>query len=59
MTVLVEHLVPDQLWALVEPLLLAPPDRVGEGRRVDQLHLEVLDRLGEQDRLDWSRASAG
>jgi transposase len=23
----------------------------------DQLHLEVLDRLGEQGRLDWSRAS--
>jgi transposase len=24
----------------------------------DQLHLEVLDRLGEQGRLDWSRACA-
>jgi hypothetical protein len=24
---------------------------------VDQLHLEVLDRLGEQGRLDWSRAA--
>ena len=23
----------------------------------DALHLEVLDRLGEQGRLDWSRAS--
>jgi transposase len=23
----------------------------------DQLHLKVLDRLGEQGRLDWSRAS--
>jgi Transposase DDE domain len=23
----------------------------------DRLHLEVLDRLGEQGRLDWSRAS--
>jgi transposase len=23
----------------------------------DQLHLEVLDRLGEQGRLDWTRAS--
>ena len=23
----------------------------------DQLHLEVLDRLGEQGQLDWSRAS--
>ena len=23
----------------------------------DQLHLEVLDRLGEQGRLDWSRAA--
>jgi transposase len=99
--------VPDQLWALVEPLLPAPPrppyggrhrtisDRscfaaivfmartstpwrllpareLGSGspatcwRRLtewakagvfDQLHLEVLDRLGEQGRLDWSRAS--
>jgi transposase len=23
----------------------------------DQLHLEVLDRLGEQGKVDWSRAS--
>jgi transposase len=23
----------------------------------EQLHLEILDRLGEQGRLDWSRAS--
>jgi hypothetical protein len=23
----------------------------------DRLHLEVLDRLGEQGRLDWTRAS--
>jgi transposase len=107
MTTLVEDLVPDELWAIVEPLLLAPPrppsgarhrtisDRncfaavvfmartstpwrllpareLGCGspatcwRRLtewanagvfDQLHLEVLDRLGEQGQLDWSRAS--
>jgi transposase len=104
---LVDDLVPDQLWALVEPLLPAPPrpsyggrhraipDRncfaaiifmartstpwrllpaqeLGCGspatcwRRLTewanagvfaQLHLEVLDRLGEQGRLDWTRAS--
>jgi transposase len=107
MTTLADDLVPDELWALVAPLLPAPsrppyggrhrviPDRacfaaivymarsstpwrllpageLGCGspatcwRRLtewakagvfDQLHLEVLDRLGEQGRLDWSRAS--
>jgi transposase len=107
MTVLVDDLVPDQLWALVEPLLPVPPRPPYGGRRrtisdrscfaaivfmartstpwrllparelgcgssatcgrrltewakagvFDQLHLEVLDRLGEQGRLDWSRAS--
>jgi hypothetical protein len=30
---------------------------VGHRRVFDRLHLEVLDRLGEQGRLDWSRAS--
>jgi transposase len=105
--VLVDDLVPDQLWALVGPLLPAPPRPPYGGRRrtvsdrscfaaivfmactstpwrllparelgcgspatcwrrltewtkagvFDQLHLEVLDRLGEQGRLDWSRAS--
>ena len=107
MTTLVEQLVPDELWRLVEPLLPRPPrpwwggrirtipDRncfaaivymartstpwrllpareLGCGspatcwRRLDEwakagvfdrLHLEVLDRLGEQGRLDWTRAS--
>jgi transposase len=107
MTALVDRLVPDELWRLVQPLLPVPPrppyggrrrsisDRnclaaivymartstpwrllpareLGCGspatawRRLDEwakagvfeaLHLEVLDRLGEQGRLDWSRAS--
>jgi transposase len=107
MTVLVDDLVPEQLWALVEPLLPAPPRPPYGGRRrtvpdrnclaaivymartstswrllptrelgcgspatvwrrltewakagvFDQLHLEVLDRLGNAGRLDWSRAS--
>src|SRR6266498_164306 len=107
MTTLVDKLVPDELWQLVEPLLpprprpwwggrrrtipdrncfaaivfmartstswrLLPAKELGCGsaatawRRLDewakagvfeQLHLEVLDRLGEQGRLDWSRAS--
>src|SRR5437867_3075925 len=107
MTTLVDKLVPDELWAIVEPLL-PPPPRPWWGCRVrtipdrncfaaivhmartstswrllparelgcgspstcwrrlaewanagvfDQLHREVLDRLGEQGRLDWSRAS--
>jgi transposase len=43
-------------WLRLAGDLLAP-GRVGEGRRVRQLHLEVLDRLGEQGRLDWSQAS--
>jgi len=105
MATLVDDLVPDQLWAIVQPLLPPPPavrrptpvipDRacfaaiiylartstpwrllpareLGCGspatawRRLDewanagvfdQLHLDVLDRLGEQGRLDWTRAS--
>jgi len=107
MTTLADDLVPDQLWALVEPLLPVPPRPPFGGRRravpdrncfaaivfmartstpwrllparelgcgspstcwrrltewanagvFDQLHLEVLDRLGEQGQLDWERAS--
>jgi transposase len=107
MATLVDDLVPDQLWAIVEPLLpphprppyggrhraipdrncfaaiiymartstpwrLLPARELGCGspatawRRLDewaragvfdQLHLDVLDRLGEQGRLDWTRAS--
>ena len=107
MTTLVDDLVPDELWALVEPLLPAPPRPPYGGRHrtipdrncfaaivfmahtftpwrllparergcgspatcwrrlaewanagvFDQLHLEVLDRLGEHGRLNWSRAS--
>jgi transposase len=107
MTTLADDLVPDQLWALVEPLLPAPPRLPYGGRHraipdrncfaaivymartstswrllpthelgcgspatvwrrltkwakagvFDQLHLEVLDRLGNAGRLDWSRAS--
>jgi transposase len=107
MATLVDDLVPDQLWAIVQPLLPAPPRPPYGGRRrvipdracfaaivsmartstpwrllpaqelgcgspatcwrrltewanagvFDQLHLEVLDRVGEQGRLDWSRAS--
>ncbi len=107
MTTLADDLVPDELWAIVEPLLPAPPRPPYGGRHrtisdracfaaivfmartstpwrllparelgcgspatcwrrltewakagvFDQLHVEVLDRLGEQGRLDWSRAS--
>jgi len=108
MTALVDDLVPEQLWALVEPLLPAPPRPPYGGRHraipdrncfaaivymartstswrlllparefgcgspatvwrrltewakagvFDQLHLEVLDRLGIAGGLDWSRAS--
>ena len=107
MTTLADELVPEELWALVQPLLPVPPrppyggrhrtisDRacfaaivfmartstpwrllpareLGCGSPVtcwrrltewvnarvfDQLHLEVLDRLGEQGQVDWSRAS--
>jgi transposase len=107
MTTLVEQLVPDELWRLVEPLLPTPPRPPYGGRHrtisarscfaaivymartstpwrllparelgcgspttwwrrlsewakagvFDQLHLAVLDRLGEQGGLDWSRAS--
>jgi transposase len=107
MTTLVEELVPDDPWAMVEPLP-PPPPRPWWGGRVrtiparncfaaivymartstpwrllpaqelgcgspatawrrltewakagvfEQLHLEVLDRLGLAGRLDWSRAS--
>jgi transposase len=106
MTTLADDLVPDELWALVEPPLPVPPRPPYGGRRravsdracfaaivfmartstpwrllparelgcgspatcwcrlaewanagvFDQLHLEVLDRLGEQGKVDWSRA---
>jgi hypothetical protein len=39
MTVLVDDLVPDQLWALVEPLLPAPPRPPYGGR-----HRTISDR---------------
>src|SRR4030095_534092 len=106
MTTLADDLVPNELWALVAPLLPTPPrppyggrhraisDRncfaaivymartstpwrllparelgcgapAPCGRRLtewtaagvfDQLHLLVLDRLGERGQVDWSRA---
>jgi transposase len=102
MTTLINHLMPNQLWALVEPLLPAPPRptyggrhrvipdrncfaaivyrartstqwRLLPARELDccssamvwrrltewaaagvfgQLHLEILDRLGEHDGVD-------
>jgi transposase len=105
MTTLVDVLVPDELWALVAPLLPVPPRPPYGGRHrtipdracfaaivymartstpwrllparelgcgspatcwrrltewanagvFDRLHLEVLDRLGKQDQLDWER----
>jgi transposase len=107
MATFIDDLVPDELWALVEPLLPAPPRPPYGGRHrvipdrncfaaivymartstpwrllpaqeldcgspatvwrrlsewatagvFDQLHLAVLDRLGEQGGVDWSRAS--
>jgi transposase len=107
MTTLADDLVPDELWALVAPLLPAPPRPPYGGRHrtipdrncfaaivymartstpwrllparelgcgspatcwrrrtewanagvFEQLHLVVLDRLGEQGRLDWQRAA--
>jgi transposase len=107
MATLVDDLVPDHLWAIVEPLLPPPPRAPYGGRHraipdrncfaaiiymartstpwrllparelgcgspatawrrldewaragvFDKLHLDVLDRLGEQGRLDWTRAS--
>ena len=93
MASLADTLVPDDLWAIVNPLLPLPPRPPYGGRHrtipdrncfaaivfmartstpwrllparelgcgspaTEALHLEILDRLGEQDRLDWSRAS--
>jgi transposase len=107
MTTLVDDLVPDELWALVAPLLPVPPRPPYGGRRrtipdrncfaaivfmartftpwwllpaselgcgspatcwrrltewakagvFEQLHVEILDRLGLAGRLDWTRAS--
>jgi transposase len=107
MVILVDVLVPDELWALVAPLLPVPPRPPYGGRRrtipdrncfaaivfmartstpwrllparelgcgspatcwrrltewaktgvFEQLHLEILDRLGLAGRLDWTRAS--
>jgi transposase len=107
MTTLADDLVPDELWAMVKPLLPAPPRPPYGGRQrsisdraclaaivymartstpwrllparelgcgspttcwrrltewadvgvFEALHLQVLDRLGEQGRVDWERAS--
>ena len=107
MATLVDDLVPDELWALVAPLLPAPPRPPYGGRHrtisdraclaaivymartstpwrllpagelgcgspatcwrrltewanagvFEQLHLVVLDRLGEQGQLDWEWAA--
>ena len=107
MTTLVDALVPDDLWAILQPLLPPPPRPWWGGRRrtipdrncsaaivfmartstpwrllptqelgcgspatvwwrlnqwatagvFEQLHLEILDRLGVAGRLGWSRAS--
>jgi transposase len=107
MSTMVDDLVPEELWAIVEPLLPLPPRPWYGGRRrtipdrncfaaivymvrtstpwrplpaqelgcgspatcwrrltewakagvFDQLHLEVLDRLGVDGGLEWSRAS--
>jgi transposase len=107
MTTLADDLVPDELWAIVEPLLPAPPRPPYGGRHrtisdracfaaivfmartstpwrllparelgcgspatcwrrltewanagvFEQLHLQVLDRLGEQGQLDWEQAA--
>src|SRR4029453_371465 len=106
MSTMVDDLVPDELWAIVEPLLPLPPRPWYGGRRrtipdrncfaaivymvrtstpwrllharelgcgspatcgrrltewakagvFDQLHLEILDRIGQQGVLDWTRA---
>src|SRR4029453_9966344 len=107
MTTLADDLVPDELWALVAPLLPAPPRPPYGGRHrtisdpaylaaivymartstpwrllptqelgcgspatcwrrltewanagvFDQLHLVVLDRLGQRGQLDWAQGS--
>jgi transposase len=107
MTTLIDDLVPDELWALVGPLLPAPPRPPYGGRHrtisdracfaaivymarsstpwrllpareldcgspatvwrrltewatagvFDQLHLQILDRLGEHGGVDWERVS--
>jgi transposase len=55
--------VPDQLWALVEPLLPAPPRPPYGGRhrtisdRACLAAIVFMARLGEQGKLDWSRVS--
>jgi transposase len=107
MTTLVDQLVSDELWAIVQPLLAPPPRPPYGGRHrtipdrncfaasvfmartstpwrllpakelgcgspttawrrlaewatagvFEQLHVDILDRLGERGRLDWSRVS--
>jgi transposase len=66
MTTLVEQLVPDELWRLLPARELGCGSPATCWRRLtewanagvfDQLHLQVLDRLGGQGRLDWSQAS--
>ena len=44
-------------WLRFDRHLLAPAHEWANAGVFDALHLAVLDRLGEQGQLDWSRAS--
>jgi hypothetical protein len=64
MTTIIGDLVPEQLWQAIQPLLPAPPPRDGGRPRIadragvwQRLHQLLLEELGRQGQLDWSRAS--
>jgi hypothetical protein len=63
MTPTANTLVSEQLWQAIQPLLPTPPRRYGGRPRIDDracltgiVH-QLLDQLGREGRLDWSRAS--
>jgi transposase len=69
MTPTAATLVPEQLWQAIRPLLPTPPPRCGGRPRVDDraalagivyqlwTGIQLLDQLGRDSKLDWSRAS--
>ena len=65
-----EQLIPDEVWAAIQPLL--PAGELGCGSPVtcwrrlrdwqqagvwEQLHHRLLDWLGDDGQVDWSRAA--
>ena len=49
-------MAPPRAWLWQRDDLLAPPARLAAGGCPAPLHRVLLDRLGDADQIDWSRA---